>query len=351
MGYLILRDYEKQIQLQNLDQIISGDPGLVDMVNQLAMQEMSSYLVQKYNTAFEFTDTPIFNYSETYLAADRFYLDFPAFTTSSSYTNGDVVSVGTSQYVATGNSTPGPFNPLNWYNMGVQYDMFYVKFPYTRFNYLDVYQAGNRVWWDNKVWECQRGTVIPDHESILQARVYKNIGSYNTMPGAANVGAFNDSTAQWGHGTPFVLSGAQIVQSLKGSVPAWSNITAYTTGKVVSYSNPLYPYASVWQAVTNSTNVIPGSDITHWLPFDEQKGDNRSAQMETLMADIALYHIHSRIAPRNVPELREIRYKRALEWLMDAAKGNVTPINLDLNQPEVGNRITFGGNVKKINSY
>jgi hypothetical protein len=350
MGYLILRDYEKQIQMQNLDQIISNEPGLVDMVNQLAMQEMSSYLVQKYNTAFEFTDTSVFDYNKSYFAADRFYLDFPAFNILSAYVIGDVVAVGTSQYVATAISAPGAFNPANWLKIGVQYDMFYVKYPYTRFNYLDVYQAGNRVWWDNKVWECQRGTVIPDHESILQARVYKNVGSYNTMPGTANMGAFNDSTAQWGHGTPFVISGAQIITSLPGA-PNWSNVTSYTAGDVVSYTNGLYPGAYSWQCVANNTNVIPGIDIINWLPFDEQQGDNRSAQMVTLMADIALYHIHSRIAPRNVPELRELRYKRALEWLMDAAKGNVTPINLDLNQPEVGNRITFGGNVKKINSY
>jgi hypothetical protein len=89
------------------------------------------------------------------------------------------------------------------------------------------------------------------------------------------------------------------------------------------------------------------------LPTDAAKwvsGDNRDQQMVLYFIDLALYHVHSRIAPRNIPELRVKRYDAAIDWFLRCAQGKVTP-ELPILQPKQGGRIRFGGNPKAINSY
>jgi phage gp36-like protein len=77
---------------------------------------------------------------------------------------------------------------------------------------------------------------------------------------------------------------------------------------------------------------------------------DRDVQLVTYNVDIALYHLHCRIAPRNIPELRKTRYENAIEWLKLCSEGMVTPA-IDKIQPLQGKRNRFGGNEKKINTY
>jgi phage gp36-like protein len=44
-----------------------------------------------------------------------------------------------------------------------------------------------------------------------------------------------------------------------------------------------------------------------------------------LWIDIALYHLHSRISPRQIPELRGIRYDSAINFLKQVAEGMLNP--------------------------
>ena len=78
-------------------------------------------------------------------------------------------------------------------------------------------------------------------------------------------------------------------------------------------------------------------------------GDNRSQQLLTYMIDLSLYHVHSRIAPRNIPDLRVLRYENAIKWLRMAGKGEITP-DLPIIQPLQGNRIRYATDIKQINS-
>jgi phage gp36-like protein len=43
------------------------------------------------------------------------------------------------------------------------------------------------------------------------------------------------------------------------------------------------------------------------------------------LVDIVLYHLHTNISPRNIPELRGIRYEAAINWLKMVAKGDLNP--------------------------
>ena len=69
-----------------------------------------------------------------------------------------------------------------------------------------------------------------------------------------------------------------------------------------------------------------------------------------IVIDITLFHLHSRIAPRNIPDLRKDRYVNAVQMLQAYARGEMTT-KLPLIQPKSGARIRFGGNIKNINSY
>lgn len=73
-------------------------------------------------------------------------------------------------------------------------------------------------------------------------------------------------------------------------------------------------------------------------------GTDRNSFLVLRCADIALYHLYSRIAARNIPELRGIRYAEAIDWLKMVNKGNVhlnLPIKVIENQ---AGYILFGGN-------
>jgi phage gp36-like protein len=67
------------------------------------------------------------------------------------------------------------------------------------------------------------------------------------------------------------------------------------------------------------------------------------------MIDIILYHIHARINPKYIPEIRKDRYDVALSWLDKVAKGLLNPnlprlVNTD--NETTGFTTRFGSNTK-----
>lgn len=81
--------------------------------------------------------------------------------------------------------------------------------------------------------------------------------------------------------------------------------------------------------------------------------NDRNPRIVILMVDIVLYHIHSRIAPRNIPEIREVRYEQAIEWLKAVNKGTIVPDLPMLDDPINGGSLSelkLGSN-PKLNHY
>lgn len=72
---------------------------------------------------------------------------------------------------------------------------------------------------------------------------------------------------------------------------------------------------------------------------------NRNAQLVMILCDIALYHLISWLPKRIGFEIRETRYKTAISWLKDVAKGNASP-NLPIKTNEqgedIGTPVRFG---------
>lgn len=73
-------------------------------------------------------------------------------------------------------------------------------------------------------------------------------------------------------------------------------------------------------------------------------GVNRNSFLVLRCVDLALYHLYSRVSPRNIPDLRRDRYTECIDWLKMINKGTAV-LNIPLlpvdNQPGY---IVWGGN-------
>jgi hypothetical protein len=294
MAYLYNKDYAVSIQDVNIAQIINADESIRLKAQLAGEAEAQSYLKQKYNVAREFQDLGVFVYSNTYYAYNRAYLDAPIYDTTQGYTlNVLRVFSGNVYRCTTAITAPaGAFDPTKWAIVGAQYAIVWVKPQYPEFNYEAYYNIGDQVYYNNKTYTCRVQTPLLSHDTALQYREIKNLPAQNVAPDDPISGV-----EYWGSGTPFSVSSV------------WPNASSF------------------------------------WV-----FSDPRDAQMVLYLCDLVLYHLHARIAPRNIPELRVKRYDDAIEWLKMCAEGNVTP-NLPLISPKQGNRIRYGGGIRQINSY
>lgn len=291
MAYLIPIDYQVNIQDVNIQQIINNDETIRTRAQLSGEAEAQSYLKQKYDISREFQNLLPWSYNVTYYAFQRFYLDANEYSTTTNYVVNDLTLYDGDVYICI-NPTNGTFNPVKWNFLGAQYTLYYAKAPYNEFDYGALYNIGDYVFWKNKTYQCKIQTALLDHDTALQYREIKDLPLPNVAPDDPIEGL-----KYWGVGTSYS----------------------------VLHQNP------------NNTTYFT-------------KGDNRDPQMVLYLCDIVLYHLHTRIAPRNIPELRVKRYDDAIMWLRMCAEGNVTP-NLPLIKPKQGNRIRYGGGIRQINSY
>ena len=163
MSYLIIQDFKKQIQSDNLQQIIGSDLEVLKTAELQAVEEAYGYLVQKYDTTQEFTDTAIWSLQTPYNATDRVYLDAPAYSATLTYALNSLTSHSGKVYKCTTAITDGEaFNPAKWQLIGDQYDMYYAKYPKPLFNYLQTYRTGDQVFFGRCFVEEQTGGINHD---------------------------------------------------------------------------------------------------------------------------------------------------------------------------------------------
>jgi len=102
-------------------------------------------------------------------------------------------------------------------------------------------------------------------------------------------------------------------------------------------------------AISEIDSYIGGKYNT--ITIFDKKGNNRNAYIISLVIDIMLFHLYSRIAPDNIPEIRLQRYAKGIEWLENVAKGKVSP-NLPILDKTYDNRSSeiLYGSFPKINN-
>lgn len=293
MAYILTSDLKRLIQSDNLNQIIGNDTAILSSAIATAESELKSYLVQKYLVQDEFTGYEVFEIT-TYLAGARVYLDADTYNTGTIYSAGALVLHSGNVYRNL-SATPGPFEPSDWTLLGAQYAKFYTILPptYTYFNYLTWYAKDGNVVYKNKKYTAAQPSASISSEQAIQYGSTSALPYYNVFPDDPNQGV-----AYWG------------------------------TGVALSYVNQIPTNTAVFES-----------------------GDNRNQELVMYCIDIALYHLHSRIAPRNIPELRVKRYDDAIAKLKNYAKGDDVTLDLPRIQPNSGNRIRYNSSVKLVNTY
>lgn len=298
MPYLIPSDYTTLIQQDNLNQVISGNPAILDRAYRAALEEASSKIRQKYDLSRELTDTIKWDITKEYKAADRVYLTADAYNPANTYAIDMFVTFGSNGilnvYKSNKITTPGVFNTADWDLVGPDNSIFYVQNPHPYFDVYALYAVGDRVFYKGKTYtaiQASKPQTFPPDPNI---EYYELVPNPNAMPDTPGTGA-----AQWGVGVPYLVNAGTII-----------------------------------------------TDTSKWT-----YGDNRSALLVMYIVDLTLYHVHSRISPRNIPDLRVKRYDDAIMALRkDFSEGGATP-NVPVIQPRTGGRIRFGGNTKKSNTY
>jgi hypothetical protein len=380
LSYLIFQDFKRIIQGDNLLQVIGNDLTLLNGIELTAQAEAVSYLVQKYITTQEFTDTDSYNPAIAYKAGQRVYLDAKPYNAASTYLLGELTLQAGLVYVSNVAITvPEAFTRNKWIYLGNQYDLFYVGYPFPKFNLYGTYKIGDKVWWSDKVYTCTQATIVYSHQTQLDTNVNQAVN--NVVPNDPNSG-----TKFWGTGIDYsVPAGTLYTDPLNDYTPAYyqtlqAQYTASVDGETVinlpvlvgnniiqieKEIKPLFKAQYSADIVTGDLSLIgismaageslfilysgvtAGSAATTgaWV-----KGDNRNAQLVMYCCDIALFHIHSRIAPRNIPDLRVKRYDDAIKWLKMAGRGEITPA-LPVIQPLQGNRIRYNSQIKQVNNY
>ena len=261
-------DFLKQIQSDNLLQIIESNYQFLRDAEQAAQAEMIGYLVQRYETERVFTNTSVYSPSVVYKGNNLVYLDAAAYNVSTTYLTGQLALQAGNVYSSIAGNAPGAFNVNQWNLLGAQNSFFYALYPFPLFVYGNAYVTGNKVWYKDSVYTATANNT-------------------NILPTAGG---------QWSAGVPYSFSG---------------------------------------QLPTNAT---------YWL-----SGDNRNQLIVMYLIDVTLYHLHSRINPRNVPDLRKERYNGnsptdsggALAWLKRVASGDVTA-DLPNIAPQQGVSISWG---------
>jgi phage gp36-like protein len=272
MSYLIRQDYKGLIQVDNLSQIVGSDFAVLSRAELAAQSEVVSYLIQKYDTAKEFTNTIAWTYGVVRKAKERIYLDANEYNANLTYPLNSLTLYQNNVYLCTtAINTAEIFNLAHWLKLGLQYTLYFGTIPFEEWDFYKEYTSGSQVFFNNKVY------------TALQI----NVGSSPDL-----------NPQQWGLGTAYTIP----------------------------------------------SNINP-NNTTYWTI-----GDNRNAQMVNYMIDIVLYHIHSRIAPKNIPDLRVKRYDDAISWLKNCAKGDWITASLPLIQPKQGMRARWGSRLPKQNN-
>jgi len=108
-------------------------------------------------------------------------------------------------------------------------------------------------------------------------------------------------------------------------VDEWNELIAYIIDGHVIFNEVVY------KSKTGNIDQQPDES-----PADWEIGDDRNQVVIMYLVDLIIYHLHTSVNPRNIPELRGIRYDAAITWLRAVNVGELEP-NLPKLIDEDGN--------------
>lgn len=307
MRYLNTSDYRYTIQWSQLNQLLQipgiggaplntmpGNDAKLLQAERIAIDEVSSYLRQRWDINREFTSLEPWSYTASYSEENRVILDYATFSSSTAYATGSCVISSGVAYMSLGNgaTTSTPVAGANWVELGNQYDIYYVKPIYPVYNDTTYYTMGDVVYWAGHTWSSNYTTIAITPDMMIQYKRLEWVPDPNVLP-TSNM---NSEGKYWSDGGTFSVSG-------------------------------IYP-----------------TNTTYW-----QLGDNRCKQIMMAVQDITLYLLSKSISPANIPELRQAAYTNAIKMLKSAANGEIT-LSMPELEPTQGLKTRYFGDVRKTNN-
>lgn len=129
----------------------------------------------------------------------------------------------------------------------------------------------------------------------------------------------------------------------------FKTVAVSSTGTGVTALNGSRHYQSTTKKFYVCILDATSESLTDTTYFTE--GDERNPKIVDVTIDVLLYHMHSRISPRNIPDLRRLRYDGddpsqrggAVGYLKQVQKGVITP-NLPVtdNSNQASHRVAYG---------
>jgi hypothetical protein len=297
MGYLTSADLKRVIQTANLNDIVGNDTAMITYAEQAAITEAKSYLSPKYDVSAEFKDVEIYKATGNYYFGTTVFVEAPTYDTTKNYAYLETcnyqgnVYYRDQQYITY---IPGPFDPYFWVLVAPSGTVWTPKIPigYELYNENKYYEKNDRViMLNSEQYNCATSSLEISQQYAMQFVVRENVPPMNQTPSQTS------GQKQWTYLSTFFVVG-------------WNN----------------------------------------WAQMMDNR-DNRNQQLVNYIIDIMLYHLHARISPRNIPELRLERYDNAKAWLTQCAKGDEINAGLPRLTPQQGMRIRWGGGVRQNFTY
>lgn len=302
MRYLTDADYSTLIKTEHLDQIVGTNPEALLNAEKIAEAEIIGHIGLRYDMVQAFTDTAQFSTQSTYYGLNRIYYTEGPFIQTATYSPGDRVSYNEVIYINLGTSSQViPTNKTYWAYLTEDNALYYAKLPNNKWDMYKVYNANDVVWWHDRPWTCLK--INKSH-----------------MPDINLVSDYNGFDLDNNISIGYNLSATELDYSIGNSSAYWVAGTTYSF-----------------------INEMPENG-TYWI-----KGDNRNKLLTMHLIDICLYHLHSRVNPRNIPDLRKERYDGngpnqvggSVGWLKKVGEG-IVHLDIDEIIPLQGGSVMFG---------
>jgi len=214
-----------------------------------------------------------------------------------------------------------------------RYDVDKAFLPFTTFDINATYKLGNRIKWTVAPWLIATAYVIGDYATGSDDNIYRaltNTTGDNPISSPLDWVLVVANNSIYYNIFPFPYYNGNKVYYLNDHIVFYDKIYK-ATRTIFPGIQPLSADGTVntyWEFVSNSsdTSGVYPEDTAYWT-----QGDNRSGQLVQKCVDILLYHLHARINPRNIPEMRMIRYDGnhetqiggAIGWLKNVASGKI----------------------------
>jgi len=324
--YLLKRDFYGVISQSDIDEITdSADDELYKAVDS-AVEEVAGYIRHRYDYDQVFQPIQMFS-----LTKEKAIDDEDAWDVTEAYDAGDLMYYTDYKvYVCITDTIAGESpdtDPAKW---GVV-----------------AFIAGNRIFWEEDAYSETDTTYDEGTYISYGGKIYVgNTNWYDDYDAIAGTYTIGDKVRYSGNNYECTQN---IVVPKAWDSADWSLLVSGTFD------------ATLWTEVANNESYWYVDDTMQSgvLPTEyvnATEGDDRNSKLKEVTIDIALYRLHARITPRDIPDVRRTLYdgygnlkngESAISWLEKVQRGTITPdlpkiIGADGDPPQNTERVSWG---------